>query len=90
MEDGGWRGGQLYFSSPCENFDCSLLESCLASLILLALLNEFASLLIKLLGLLLEGVSPVVPQLGRPLLIAPAHIFMSKTIFEIKIVDRGN
>ena len=59
-------------NSPCENFDCSLLKSCLASLILLTLLNEFASLLIKLFSLLLEVVTPVIAQLSRPLLITPA------------------
>ena len=56
---------------PCENFDCSLLKSCLASLVLLYLLNEFASLLVKLFSLLLEVVTPVIAQLSRPLLITP-------------------
>ena len=85
---GGWRE-TWEANFPCENFDCSLLKSCLASLILLTLLNEFASLLIKLFSLLLEVVTPVIAQLGRSLLITPGTYLWEKQYLKSKYLIWG-
>ena len=81
---------QLYLTlyllySPCEHPDAGLLVPGLAPIVLHHLLDQLAPLLVQLLRLLLEMVPPAVPQLSRPLLIAPANTWNKNICFDKKI-----
>ena len=70
--------------SPCEHPEAGLLVPGLAPLVLHHLLDQLAPLLVQLLRLLLEVVPPAVPQLSRPLLIAPANNWNENIYFDKK------
>lgn len=71
-------------SSPGEHPEAGLLVPGLAPLVLHHLLDQLAPLLVQLLRLLLEVVPPAVPQLSRPLLIAPANNWNENIYFDKK------
>ena len=68
---------------PGKNFNGSLLKSCLTGLVLFNFLDQFCSFLIKLLGLFLKMITPIVVKLCCSFLITPTNnkIFIGVELF---------